>query len=196
MASFSALARSHTVQIYQTENEQQGCLMAAAWHDLLLTNALSRFWWPRGVTYVLPARAEALLRRSERLITSSLCPVESNATALHVVLHMRTTGDDGQRFQSSSDGLDSHLSNDCLGPSGLVIAKDLLLDYEETWDRLAGVEMEAGGSARAAFQAAESPGSFMVRGVSDLADRGKDTKQVKSWRPMPAVLPRHSRLHS
>jgi nucleoside phosphorylase len=73
-----------------------------------------------------------------------------------------------------------HFGVICTGDK--VIANDLLSDYEETWDRLIGVEMEAGGTARAAFQAADAPGFFMIRGVSDLADGEKDTKQVKKWR--------------
>jgi nucleoside phosphorylase len=63
-----------------------------------------------------------------------------------------------------------------------VIANDLLDDYREVWAKLIGVEMEAGGTASAAFQAANTPGFFMVRGVSDLADAAKDADEVQQWR--------------
>ncbi|MEA2204140.1 MAG: hypothetical protein QOE77_916 [Blastocatellia bacterium] len=63
-----------------------------------------------------------------------------------------------------------------------VIANSLIQDYQEIWTKLIGVEMEAGGAASASFQAAVSPGFFMVRGVSDLADPSKDHKQTESWR--------------
>ena len=63
-----------------------------------------------------------------------------------------------------------------------VIANGLIDEYREVWSKLIGVEMEAGGTASAAFQAANSPGFFMIRGVSDLADRAKDSSDVMSWR--------------
>jgi len=63
-----------------------------------------------------------------------------------------------------------------------VIANGLIDAYREVWSKLIGVEMEAGGTASAAFQAANSPGFFMIRGVSDLADGAKDSSDVMSWR--------------
>jgi nucleoside phosphorylase len=60
--------------------------------------------------------------------------------------------------------------------------KDVLDAYRQDWPKLIGVEMEAGGAASAAFQAPSSPGFFMVRGVSDLADEAKDTSSVQRWR--------------
>jgi nucleoside phosphorylase len=63
-----------------------------------------------------------------------------------------------------------------------VIANSLLNQYRDIWTKLIGVEMEAGGVASAAFQAASAPGFFMVRGVSDLADPEKDKAQTESWR--------------
>jgi nucleoside phosphorylase len=64
-----------------------------------------------------------------------------------------------------------------------VIAFKPVLDaYQEDWPKLIGVEMEAGGVASAAFEAADKPGFFMVRGVSDLADSEKDSPGVKAWR--------------
>lgn len=59
----------------------------------------------------------------------------------------------------------------------------LLAELRADWPQLIGVEMEAGGAATAAFQAATRPGFFMVRGVSDLADEHKGTASVESWRP-------------
>jgi nucleoside phosphorylase len=59
---------------------------------------------------------------------------------------------------------------------------DVLKKYQHDWPKLIGVEMEAAGVAHATFQAANPPGFFMVRGVSDLADSDKDTSDVKKWR--------------
>lgn len=52
----------------------------------------------------------------------------------------------------------------------------------KTWPNLIGIEMEAAGAALAALQDAHRPRFFMVRGVSDLADKEKDTAQVGNWR--------------
>ena len=73
-----------------------------------------------------------------------------------------------------------HFGPICTGDK--VVANGLLDQYREVWTKLIGVEMEAGGVASAAFQAASAPGFLMVRGVSDLADREKDKAQTKSWR--------------
>jgi hypothetical protein len=54
--------------------------------------------------------------------------------------------------------------------------------YMAQWPKAIGVEMEAGGVAAVAFQAADQPGFLMVRGVSDLADRDKDSRLVRGWR--------------
>lgn len=62
-----------------------------------------------------------------------------------------------------------------------VIANDWMEKHRGVWDRLVGVEMEAGGTAIAASQSANSPRFFMIRGVSDLADGEKDTAGVVSW---------------
>ncbi len=59
---------------------------------------------------------------------------------------------------------------------------DALTKYRDTWPKLIGVEMEAGGVAAAAFQTPNPPGFFMVRGVSDLADENKGAQEVKKWR--------------
>jgi nucleoside phosphorylase len=42
--------------------------------------------------------------------------------------------------------------------------------------------MEAGGAASACFQAKDGPGFLMVRCVSDLADKQKDSATVEKWR--------------
>jgi len=73
-----------------------------------------------------------------------------------------------------------HIGPVCTGDK--VIANSLLDDYRDIWEKLIGVEMEAGGTASAAFQAANHPGFFMVRGVSDLADAAKDSGEVQQWR--------------
>jgi nucleoside phosphorylase len=73
-----------------------------------------------------------------------------------------------------------HIGPICTGDK--VIANGLLDDYRGVWAKLVGVEMEAGGTASAAFQAANLPGFFMVRGVSDLADAAKDSEAVDWWR--------------
>ena len=64
----------------------------------------------------------------------------------------------------------------------VVALKSTLDRYRDFWPKLIGLEMEAGGVAGAAFQAAMQPGFFMVRGVSDLADEAKGTAAVESWR--------------
>lgn len=57
-----------------------------------------------------------------------------------------------------------------------------LVKYRKEWPKVIGVEMEAAGAAAASFQSATKPGFFMVRGVSDLADSRKDSKEAKKWR--------------
>ncbi len=65
-----------------------------------------------------------------------------------------------------------------------VIASDEVLNrYRDVWSKLVGVEMEAAGAAAVAFQSGKKPGFFMVRGVSDLADKGKNSARVARWRP-------------
>jgi nucleoside phosphorylase len=60
---------------------------------------------------------------------------------------------------------------------------EVLEKYRNHWPALIGVEMEAVGVAAASFQAANPPGFFMVRGVSDLANQQKGSRQVEKWRP-------------
>jgi nucleoside phosphorylase len=64
----------------------------------------------------------------------------------------------------------------------VIAVEDMLTKYNEMWPKLIGVEMEAGGAAAAAFQTANAPGFFMVRGVSDLADSKKNSSRVQQWR--------------
>jgi len=75
-----------------------------------------------------------------------------------------------------------HFGPVCTGNK--VIADESLVDqFREVWAKLIGVEMEAAGVANAASQASRQPGLLMIRGVSDLADRQKNTSWVKRWRP-------------
>ena len=53
---------------------------------------------------------------------------------------------------------------------------------QEAWPKLIGVEMEAAGAAKAAFQSSAGSGFFMVRCVSDLADEKKESVDVRKWR--------------
>ena len=80
-----------------------------------------------------------------------------------------------------------HFGPICTGDK--VIANGLIDEYREVWSKLIGVEMEAGGTASAAFQAANSPGFFMIRGVSDLADGKKDSSDVAKWRLTHVMWP-------
>lgn len=64
----------------------------------------------------------------------------------------------------------------------VIAFAEILAGYRDIWTKLVGVEMEAAGVATAAFQATEKPGFFMVRGVSDLADENKGSKNVQKWR--------------
>jgi len=65
----------------------------------------------------------------------------------------------------------------------VVAYKPFLEELQKGWPQLIGVEMEAGGVATAAFQAAFKPGFFMVRAVSDLADAEKGSARITRWRP-------------
>jgi nucleoside phosphorylase len=59
---------------------------------------------------------------------------------------------------------------------------EVMKKHRSVWPAIIGVEMEAAGVATAAFQAAEPPGFFMIRGVCDLADEDKGTPSVEKWR--------------
>ena len=73
-----------------------------------------------------------------------------------------------------------------IGPVGtgnkVIASREVLAKYRNIWPKLIGIEMEAGGVATATFQAAETPGFFMIRGVSDLANKEKNTRRVRKWR--------------
>ncbi len=67
---------------------------------------------------------------------------------------------------------------------GPIATGDKVVDYLpflrellSHWPKLIGVEMESGGVASAAFQAAKAASFFMIRGVSDLAENKDD-----AWR--------------
>lgn len=64
----------------------------------------------------------------------------------------------------------------------VIASREALQKYLDDWPKLVGVEMEAGGVASAAFQAASAPGVLMIRGVSDTADAHKNSAEVTRWR--------------
>jgi nucleoside phosphorylase len=81
------------------------------------------------------------------------------------------------------DGMKSKRHTGPIASGDKVIAFDkVLARYRDVWPKLIGVEMEAGGVATAAFQSTDRPGFFMVRGVSDLADKDKNSSDVEKWR--------------
>jgi len=67
-------------------------------------------------------------------------------------------------------------------------AVNALKIYRDKWPTIIGLEMEAAGIARSAFQSAPQPGFFMVRGVSDLADEAKDSITVRQWRSYACTI--------
>jgi hypothetical protein len=48
--------------------------------------------------------------------------------------------------------------------------------------------MEAAGVASATYESVKKPGFFMVRGVSDLADEMKNSRQAQKWRPYACAI--------
>lgn len=74
-----------------------------------------------------------------------------------------------------------HIGPIASGDKVIAFSK-ILAKYRDKWPALIGVEMEAAGVAMASFQAANSPGFFMVRGVSDFADEAKGSAHVEQWR--------------
>jgi nucleoside phosphorylase len=73
-----------------------------------------------------------------------------------------------------------HIGVVCTGDK--VIANKLAEEYRDVWSKLIGVEMEAGGVACAASSRVAPPGFFMIRAVSDLADKDKDAADTAKWR--------------
>lgn len=98
----------------------------------------------------------------------------------------RNLGEDDWQESLTTTRPASGVTSRHIGPvaSGdkVVAFGDILAKYRDTWPKLVGVEMEAGGAAAAAHQAAQRPGFFMVRGVSDLADEQKGSPDVEKWR--------------
>ena len=66
--------------------------------------------------------------------------------------------------------------------STLAEQKSLLQDLLASWPKLIGLEMEAAGAATAVSQMPQPPQFFMVRGVSDLCDAKRGSKNVQKWR--------------
>lgn len=64
----------------------------------------------------------------------------------------------------------------------VIASGHVLRQYQESWPKLIGVEMEAAGVAAAVYQSDLKPDFFMIRGVSDFADNEKDSVNVKQWR--------------
>lgn len=77
----------------------------------------------------------------------------------------------------------------------VVAAERVLKSYAKTYPQLDGIEMEAGGVAAAAFSSVPSPGFFMVRGVSDMADSRKNKPAVKKWRRYASEIAAECALH-
>jgi nucleoside phosphorylase len=64
----------------------------------------------------------------------------------------------------------------------VIAVNDVLESYKkQSWSKLIGVEMEAGGVALVAHQSPARPGFFMVRCVSDLL-ANKNQAKVEAWR--------------
>lgn len=65
-----------------------------------------------------------------------------------------------------------------------VIKDDEVTDeYQQTWKKAIGIEMEGGGVAMTVFNyITPPPGFLMIRGVSDLADANKSSEEIKKWR--------------
>ena len=64
----------------------------------------------------------------------------------------------------------------------VIAFNEVLKKFKDIWTKLIGVEMEASGVATASSQASSRPGFFIIRGVSDLADKKKSSTRVKKWR--------------
>ncbi len=65
---------------------------------------------------------------------------------------------------------------------GDVISDDqVVAAYSESWPKLIGIEMEAGGTAAGVHQTAERPEFLMIKGVSDFG-KDKHEPDVVPWR--------------
>ena len=70
-----------------------------------------------------------------------------------------------------------------IASGGDVVAfEDLIRDYQRTWGKLIGVEMEAGGTASVLAEMPSPPRFFMVRSASDFANPAKNDPDTKRWR--------------
>lgn len=103
----------------------------------------------------------------------------------HACLTLHTTWHRGIGARDYMYATDAGQPKRLVGPVATgdkVIARRALLDkLRADWPKLIGVEMEAGGAAAAAFQSANAPGFFMVRGVSDFTEH-KGNASVDEWR--------------
>jgi nucleoside phosphorylase len=76
-----------------------------------------------------------------------------------------------------------NLHHNTVATGDTVVTDETLLEtFMEVVPKLAGVEMEAFGVARAALQTDDPRRFLMIRGVSDLADPDKDKAEVAGWR--------------
>lgn len=64
----------------------------------------------------------------------------------------------------------------------VVAFEHIIEEMGETWVKLKGVEMEAGGSVKAAHDSPGNPGFFMIRCVSDFANEDKGRSNIEQWR--------------
>jgi nucleoside phosphorylase len=66
---------------------------------------------------------------------------------------------------------------------GDVIARvDLIREYQATWEKLVGVEMEGGGVASGLHETVSRPRFLMIRGISDIADGPNNSEMKTAWR--------------
>jgi hypothetical protein len=107
----------------------------------------------------------------------------ADPTLLNAVLGYRSR-DWEQLIQSRRPGKGSpQRKNGPIATGDKVIgAADMLKRYQSDWPKLIGIEMESGGVASACFQSPSPPGFFMVRAISDHADKAKNSPRVRKWR--------------
>jgi nucleoside phosphorylase len=71
---------------------------------------------------------------------------------------------------------------DVLSGGNVVASPKVLKNVKKVWPKIAGIEMEGGGVARALQTLAIPSGFLMIRGISDIADAASNAKQKKRWR--------------
>jgi len=64
----------------------------------------------------------------------------------------------------------------------VIASEEKIETYGETWSKLKGVEMEAGGVAIAVEDSNKHPGFLMIRSVSDHANEDKGKPDIEKWR--------------